>query len=70
MPRTYPSYPSVSAALASVRSYTFRGNTFGQLDSYNTLSDEQRELANKFDVSTQLAAALDARHRAGLKTDI
>ncbi len=69
MPRTYPSYPSVSAALASVRSYTFRGNTFGQLDSYNTLTDEQREMADKFDVSKQLADALEARRRAGLKTD-
>lgn len=66
MARTYPSYPSVSAALTSVRSATFRGNTFGQVDSYNTLTDEDREMASKYDVPKALAAAREARRLAGL----
>lgn len=66
MPRTYPAYPSVSAALASVRSATFRGNTFGQVDSYNTLTEEDREMASNYDVKRALEAARQARHLAGL----
>ena len=66
MPRTYPAYPSVSAALASVRSATFRGNTFGQVDSYHALTAEDREMASRFDVKRALESAIQERRLAGL----
>jgi hypothetical protein len=55
--------------LVDVRSATFRGNTFGQVDSYNTLTEEVREMADKYDVKKALAAAREARRQAGLDRD-
>jgi hypothetical protein len=49
-----------------VRSATFRGNTFGQVDSYHSLTEEDREMAAKYDVKGALEAARQARRLAGL----
>ncbi len=68
MPRTYPSYPSVSGALKSVRSVTFRGTTVGKADAYNMPTDEEIEMAASFDVSKALASAREARLRATQKS--
>ena len=68
MLRSYPLYPSVSATLREVRSATFRGNAFGQVDAYYSPSDEDREVAERFDVAKALKEALAECKVAGLDT--
>ena len=66
MPRFYPSSPAVSAALSDTRAWTFRGNTFGQFDSYISFSNEERAVAAGFDSKKERDKAIEARKRAGL----
>ena len=58
MPRTFPTCPAVSAALAQAGKHHL---LWGR-----PLSDEQREMAARFDVANALTKAMDARRAAGL----
>ena len=66
MPVTYSNFPAVTDSLVEVRSAMFRGNTFGQMDSYCTFSKTERELAASLNVSETLARARLSRQAAGL----
>lgn len=66
MPVSYPNFPAVSDSLVEVRSVMFRGNTFGQMDSYCTFSKAERELAASLNVSETLVRARLSRKAAGL----
>lgn len=44
-------FPTVSRVLKETRDYTFRGNTFGQVGAFYSVSPEEREIASRFDVA-------------------
>ncbi len=61
MPKAYPSLPCVNSALQETRDYTFRGNTFGQAGAYHVITDEDREIASRFNVAQAIQEAEQAK---------
>lgn len=61
MNKNFPLFPSVSNALSEARARTFRGNTFGQFDSYNSFTDTEKEIASRFNASEELKVLRERR---------
>jgi hypothetical protein len=56
MPRSYPALPAISAALRETR-IRFSKNAFLKLNAYTAITAEDREIAERFDVSKELEEA-------------
>lgn len=67
MPKQFPIYPSVNAALRATRDFMFRGNTFGQIGVYHQFTEAERERAARFDVAEEILLTEELRRKAGLK---
>ena len=59
-------FPEVEKSLPEVRAYTFRGNTFGQLDCYFRPTVSDQRVADRYNVTAARERAIRLREDAGL----